>query len=104
MIDPVKVVLEMLKRSGVTTDLEKDIWDTADKISKQPFSREDAQKKISENDLKYPDIALAVRCTPGTVCKLFSECSEDELKNSLQNQLIGLCSKRLIELNKRSQE
>ena len=25
MIDPVKVVLEMLKRSGVTTDLENDI-------------------------------------------------------------------------------
>ena len=50
MIDPVKVVLEMLKRSGVTTDLEKDIWDTTDKISKQPFSREDAQKKISENE------------------------------------------------------
>lgn len=33
MIDPVKVVLEMLKRSGVTTDLENDIIDTAEKTS-----------------------------------------------------------------------
>ena len=31
MIDPVKVVLEILKRSGVTTDLENDIIDTAEK-------------------------------------------------------------------------
>ena len=104
MIDPVKVVLEMLKRSGVTTDFENDVIDTAEKLHKQPFSREDAQKKIFENDRKYPDIALAVRCTPGTVCKLFSECSEDELKNSLQNQLIGLCSKKIMELNNRSQK
>ena len=45
MIDPVKVVLKILKQNGATTDLEKDILDTADKIPKQSFSREDAQKK-----------------------------------------------------------
>ena len=60
MIDPVKVVLEMLKRSGVTTDLENDIIDTAEKLHKQPFSREDTQKKIFENDIKHPDIAITI--------------------------------------------
>ena len=79
MIDPVKVVLEMLKRRGVTTDLENDIIDTAEKLHKQPFSREDAQKKIFENDIKHPDIAITISNIPGTVRKRFCEFSEDEL-------------------------
>ena len=104
MIDPVKVVLEMLKRNGATTNLENDIIDTAEKLHKQPFSREDAQKKIFENDIKHPDVATFIRLLPGTVRKQFCEFSEDELKIALQNQLFGLCNKEISELNNRSQK
>ena len=104
MIDPVKVVLEMLKRSGVTTDLDNDIIDTAKKLHKQPFSREDAQKKIFENDIKHPDIAITISNIPGTVRKRFCEFSEDELKITLQNQLSVLRNKKIMELNNRSQK
>ena len=100
MIDPVKVVLEMLKRSGVTTDLDNDIIDTAKKLHKQPFSREDAQKKILENDIKHPDIAITISNIPGTVRKRFCEFSEDELKITLQNQLLGLWNKKIMELKR----
>ena len=39
MTDKVKIVLEFLKLNGTITDLEKDIWDTADKLVKQPFPK-----------------------------------------------------------------
>ena len=45
MTDKVKIVLEFLKLNGTITDLEKDIGDTADKLVKQPFSREEVQKR-----------------------------------------------------------
>ena len=44
----INFVLDFLKLNGTITDLEKDILDTADKLLKLPFSREDAQK-IGEN-------------------------------------------------------
>ena len=104
MIDPVKFILEILKQKGTTTDLENDIIGTAKKLHKQPFSREDAQKKIFENDIKHPDIAITISNMPGTVRKRFCEFSEDELKITLQNQLSGLRNKKIMELNNRSQK
>ena len=104
MADLVNAVLEFLKLNGTSTDLEKDILDTFDKLVKQPFSREDTQKKILENDIKHPDVATFIRLLPGTVRKQFCEFSEDELKIALQNQLFGLCNKEISELNNRSQK
>ena len=102
MADLVNAILEFLKLNGTITDLEKDILDTAFELRRYPFSHKDAQNKISENDFKYPDIALAVRRTPGTVCKPFSKCSEEDMKNALMNQLIKLCEKEDEELKKRA--
>ena len=45
MADKVDMILEYLKLNGTISDLEKDILDTFDKLAKQPFSREDVQKK-----------------------------------------------------------
>lgn len=98
MADIVGIVLEFLKFNETITDLEKDIWNTAFELRRYPFLPEEAQKKIFENDFKYPDIALAVRRTPGTVCKSFSECSEEDMRNALMNQLIKLCEKEYSEL------
>ena len=60
MADLVNAVLEFLKLNGTISDLEKDIWDTADKLFKQPFSRK-MFKKRSEKIIKNIMILLSLQ-------------------------------------------
>ena len=60
MADIINIVLKYLKLNGTITDLEKDIWDTFDKLVKQPFSREEVQKKVADNFRNHLDIITPV--------------------------------------------
>ena len=101
MADLVNAVLEFLKLNGTISDLEKDILDTADKLFKQPFSREDVQKKVRENYQKYYDIILSARLALGGNFMPIQDLSDKELRDNLCVQLIKLCEKEDEELKKR---
>ena len=98
MADLVNAVLEFLKINGTITDLEKDILDTADKLFKQPFSREDVQKKVGENYQKHYDIIFSAGLVLGGNFMPFQDLSDKELRDNLCVQLIKLCEKEDAEL------
>ena len=101
MADLVNAVLEFLKLNGTISDLEKDILDTADKLFKQPFSREDVQKKVGENYQKHYDIIFSAGLVLGGNFMSFQDLSDKELRANLCVQLIKLCEKENEELKKR---
>ena len=101
MADLVNSVLEFLKLNGTITDLEKDILDTADKLFKQPFSREDVQKKVRENYQKHYDIIFSAGLVLEGNFMPFQDLSDKELRDNLCVQLIKLCEKEDEELKKR---
>ena len=101
MADLVNAVLEFLKLNGTITDLEKDILDTADKLFKQPFSREDVQKKVGENYQKHYDITFSAGLVLGGNFMPFQDLSDKELRDNLCVQLIKLCEKEDEDLKKR---
>ncbi len=101
MTDKVKIVLEFLKLNGTITDLEKDIWDTADKIVKQPFSREEVQKKVADNFRNHWDIIIPVAAAMGGAVSPLEQLPDDVLRDNLYAQLIKLCEKEDEELKKR---
>ena len=102
MADLVNAVLEFLKLNGTITDLEKDILDTFDKLYKQPFSREEVQKRINDNFSHHPDIIISVATAlGGPVCPL-DQLPDDVLRDNLYAQLIKLCAKEGEELKKRA--
>ena len=100
MADLVNAVLEFLKLNGTISDLEKDILDTADKLFKQPFSREDVQKKVRENYQKHYDIIVSAGLVLGGNFMPFQDLSDKELYDNLCVQLIKLCEKENKELKK----
>ena len=87
MADLVNAVLEFLKLNGTISDLEKDIFDTADKLFKQPFSREDVQKKVGENYQKHYDIIFSAGLVLGGNFMPFQDLSDKELRANLCVQL-----------------
>lgn len=101
MTDKVKIVLEFLKLNGTITDLEKDIGDTADKLVKQPFSREEVQKKVADNFRNHWDIIIPVAAAMGGAVSPLEQLPDDVLRDNLYAQLIKLCEKEDEELKKR---
>lgn len=86
--------ISMLNRQ--LTELERDILSTAHEIYKQPFNRDSAIAKIVENDSKHIDVAALVRAQPSNSIQPFYECSDNQLKNCLEQQLAGLVAKEAV--------
>ena len=101
MADKIKVVLEYLKLNGTITDLEKDILDTIDKLQKQPFSREEVQKKVADNFRNHLDIIIPVATAMGGAVSPLEQLPDDVLRDNLCFQLIKLCEKEDEDLKKR---
>ena len=102
MADKVNAVLEFLKLNGTITDLEKDILDTFDKLCKQPFSREEVQKKVADNFRNHWDIKLSAGVALGGNFLPAQYLTDDELRKNLSFQLAELCDKEDEELKKRA--
>ena len=101
MADLVNALLEFLKLNGTISDLEKDILDTIDKLQKQPFSREDVQKKVADNFRNHWDIIIPVATAMGGAVSPLEQLPDDVLRDNLCVQLIKLCEKEDEELKKR---
>lgn len=94
-MDTAGLVLELLKQKGTITPLEQDILDTYHELSKKPFSRDSAIKKITENNINYPDIFRAIATSPTTVLKPWNTVSDEDVCSNLVSQFESLVKKEL---------
>lgn len=94
----IEILINVLKNKQFITDLEKDILDTENKIVSQPFDRKSAEKKIVENNSKYPEVLITICAMPGTVSLPFSQVSDMDIIENLHKQLVLLCGKEIGEV------
>ncbi len=88
-----KVIIEIVKKKSNPTDLEKDIVDTFDEYTKNPFNMQKAADKIAENYAKYEDLFVKVNSLPTTIPKPSSQVTDIDLRYLLDCQLAFLCQK-----------
>ena len=91
----IKALIEYMKQKQFITELEKDILDSWYELKKQPFDRQEIEKKIRENNAKYPEILVAISATPGIVRKPFEQVTNEEVRNNLIMQIEFLCAKEM---------
>lgn len=104
MNDVVSFLIEFLKSKSIITDLEKDLLDTFNEYVKKPFDKNSAERKIVENNAKYPEIFCAISTKSTTVVKSFSKATEDDIKYNLSQQIELLSTKELEVLNNEKNE
>lgn len=92
-MDTTGLVLELLKQRGAITSLEQDILDTYHELSRNPFDRDSAIKKIQENNINYPDILISISASPTTVYKPWAVASDEDVCSNLTSQLGALAEK-----------
>ena len=95
MVDNVLLnfLLEYLKHKDALSDLEKDILSTIEEYINIPFDRKSAEKRISENNLRYPDIVASITSIPGIEYKSFMDLTDEGVYNSLGYQIVALAAK-----------
>ena len=76
-----------LRTRTLLSDIEHDILDTWDELLRNPFERGKSQLRIATNNVKQPDIQIAIATEPTTVIKPFTEVAEEDLKHNLKKQL-----------------
>lgn len=91
----IDIAIEALKTKKHITDIESDILKTWEDYKRNPFDREKAQSRIISNNIKYPDILVAIEMMPNIVKKPFTEVTEDDTKGNLANQINCMFLKRL---------
>lgn len=89
----IQTVLEYLKQKYDLSDLEKDIISTITKYNEYPFDRKGAEQKVVENNMKYPDIATAIKMVPGISVIPFTEVSDGGIRDNLKMQIEAMCLK-----------
>lgn len=94
----VKVLIEYLKQKQYITGLEKDILDSWYELQKEPFDRQSLEKKIKENNAKYPEIFAEISTTPGIVTKPFVQVTDEEVRKNLLMQIELLCVREVKEV------
>ncbi len=89
----IQTVLEYLNQKYKLSELEKDILSTISKYNEIPFDRNGAENKVIENNVKYKDIATAIKMVPGICVKPFKEVSDDDIRDNLKMQIEAMCLK-----------
>lgn len=89
----IQTVLEYLKQKYDLSELEKDILSTITKYNEIPFDRNGAENKVIENNVKYKDIATAIKMVPGISVIPFTEVSDEGIRDNLKMQIEAMCLK-----------
>lgn len=93
------LVIETIKQSTNPSELEKDILDIIEELSKQDFDWNSVQTRISYNYGKYNDLYVKVTALPTTVQKSPHQINEIDLRYILQIQLEFLIEKEFKKIN-----
>ena len=88
-----EIILNYLNQKGVLSDLEKDILSTINKYIEKPFDREESEKRISENNSRYPDVFFVISALPGIENKSFDIMIDQDVRYSLFLQIQAMWSK-----------
>lgn len=89
----IQTVLEYLNQKYELSELEKDILSTITKYNEIPFDRNGAENKVIENNVKYKDIATAIKMVPGISVIPFTEVSDEGIRDNLKMQIEAMCLK-----------
>ncbi len=89
----IRTVLEYLNQKYELSELEKDILSTITKYNEIPFDRNGAENKVIENNVKYKDIATAIKMVPGISVIPFTEVSDEGIRDNLKMQIEAMCLK-----------
>lgn len=89
----IQTVLGYLNQKYELSELEKDILSTITKYSEIPFDRNGAENKVIENNVKYKDIATAIKMVPGISVIPFTEVSDEGIRDNLKMQIEAMCLK-----------
>ncbi len=89
----ISILIEALKSKGEITPLEKDILDTCNELSKDPFDMESAKRQVALNDANHSDVFFRIASLPTTVPKSYYDLTEDDVRYNLDNQLAMLVEK-----------
>ena len=89
----IQFVLEYLNQKYELSELEKDILSTITKYNEIPFDRNGAENKVIENNVKYKDIATAIKMVPGISVIPFTEVSDEGIRDNLKMQIEAMCLK-----------
>lgn len=89
----IQTVLEYLNQKYKLSELEKDILSTITKYNEIPFDRNGAENKVIENNVKYKDIATAIKMVPGISVIPFTEVSDEGIRDNLKMQIEAMCLK-----------
>lgn len=89
----IQTVLGYLNQKYELSELEKDILSTITKYSEIPFDRNGAENKVIENNVKYKDIATAIKMVPGIRVIPFTEVSDEGIRDNLKMQIEAMCLK-----------
>ena len=89
------IILDYLKQKGMLSDLEKDILSTLKKYTENPFDRESSERKIMENNCRYPDVLNMIGASLGRSAKPFNELLDEEIHNTLYLQIEAMWVKNI---------
>lgn len=91
------IFIETIKQISNPSDLEKDIIDTIEEVSKQSLDFNQANARIASNYLKHNELYLKVCSMPNTVSKSPNQINEMDLRYILKTQLDFLLEKEFKE-------
>lgn len=91
--DQKHIIVETIKQLTNPTDLEKDILDSIEELSKQSLDWQSARARIAYIYDKYEDIFAKVNSLPTTVQKDTRQITEIDLRYVLHAQLNFLLEK-----------
>ena len=92
-----EIILNYLKQKGSLSDLEKDILSTIDKYIERPFDREGSEKRINENNGRYPEIFYSISLMPEIENKPFDKATDVEIHHNLFLQIQAMWGKIITE-------
>lgn len=91
------IIIETIKHISSPSDLEKDILDTIEEVSKQSLDFNQANARIASNYFKHNELYSKVCSMPTTVPKSPNQINEMDLRYILKTQLDFLIEKEFQE-------
>ena len=91
----ITTVLEYLKQRHNLTDLEKSIIETANELSKHPFQRDSAERKVGENNLMHGDLFENEFKYASALVQPLNLLPDEDILGNLKFQLLKMCAKEL---------
>ena len=92
----ITTVLEYLKQRHNLTDLEKSIIETANELSKHPFQRDSAERKVGENYLMHGDLFENDFKYASALVQPLNLLPDEDILGNLKFQLLKMRAKELF--------